>query len=211
MNAAWSRIQNTELAEVAVGRITQNMYDDLTDMDMSVVLHYHNLEHVRSMYQHLEDTAEPYDEVLDWAVLFHDVIYDEKPDKELRSGLYFIQQAEAVGCSLSQDERFQVVQLIMHTEKHEDLNCPLVRADLHQLADPVQAFRNFRLIMEESMELYDIDEITFASNSEKFMCGLLCRVSKPMDKSNMHYELWQRICRGIDATITFAELITRKP
>jgi len=27
--------------------------------------------------QYLEDTDEPYDEALDWVVMFHDVVYDE--------------------------------------------------------------------------------------------------------------------------------------
>lgn len=209
-NTVWTQIQSTELAGVAVNHILQNMYDDYTDMDAKLILHYHNLEHVRSMYQHLHDTKEPYSEVLDWAVLFHDVIYDAKPAKELRSGLYFIQQAEAVGCTLTQDERYQVVQLILHTEKHENLNCPIVRADLHHLANPVKRFCNFVSIMEESMALYDIDEQTFAQNSETYMNGLADRISGNLYVSTSQYRIWDQILQGVGVTVDLARIIQGK-
>jgi len=203
----WSRIQDTELAKAAVGKILDNTFDDFTSMDAKVILHYHNLGHVRSMYQHLEDTNEPYDEVLDWAVLFHDVIYDNKPAKELRSGLYFILQAEALGCSLNQDDRHKVVQLILNTEKHENLNCPLVRADLHQLADPVKRFHNFVDIMKESMALYGCDEHTFAENSNTFMSGLAKRLTSNLRNVKTHTRLWQDIRLGVEDTIKLARIV----
>lgn len=201
----WSQIQNTALAKQAKLKII------LTSLP------YHNIDHVASMYQHLHDTAEPYNEVLDWAVLFHDVIYDEKPAKELRSGLYFIQQAEAIGCDLTQDDRYRVVQLILHTEKHEDLNCPLVRADLHQLANPVKRFHNFVAIMQESMRLYGCDEMTYAQNSETFMNGLADRISRNLyaDTPHLyadtpHHRLWLQIYDGVGVTIDLAHIIQGK-
>lgn len=207
MNVAWSRIQNTKLAEAAVGHITNNMYEDHTDMDTGVVLHYHNLLHVQSMYQYLEKANEPYDEVLDWAVLFHDVIYDAKPSKELRSGLYFIKQAQALGCTLTEDEQHRVVKLILETEYHTNLESPIVRADLHQLADSVQVFRNFNSIMEESMALHNINERTFAEKSEEFMRGLADRINMNLYLDNKNKRLWDNIYQGVLATIDLARIV----
>lgn len=195
MNLPWSRIQDTKLARKARNKIIKQ------------ALPYHNIEHVRSMYEHLDDTIEFYDEVLDWAVLFHDIIYDEKPAKELRSGLYFIQQAEALGCSLSQDDRYKVVQLILHTEKHENLNCPLVRADLHQLAEPVKRFYNFVAIMQESMQLYGCDEHTFAKNSDTFMSDLARRLTSNFSTVKNYTRLWQDISLGVEDTIKLARIV----
>jgi len=77
----WSRIQNTELATEAYVLMNENEMAGCQ---------YHNNQHIEEMYQYLEDTDEPYDEALDWVVMFHDVVYDEKPEKEARSANCFL-------------------------------------------------------------------------------------------------------------------------
>lgn len=43
--------------------------------------HYHNMGHVMRLYEVAEETAVPYDRALDLAILAHDAIYDEKPQR----------------------------------------------------------------------------------------------------------------------------------
>lgn len=88
----WSKIQNTELAGEALLLITQNAWNGCE---------YHNLLHVDEMYEYLEENNEPYDEALDWAILFHDIVYDNQPDKESRSASKFHEmQQKYRGCNL---------------------------------------------------------------------------------------------------------------
>lgn len=46
---------------------------------------YHNMNHIRRLYDVAAFIQLPYDYDLDLAILFHDVIYDRGPFKELRS------------------------------------------------------------------------------------------------------------------------------
>ena len=73
----WTRIAETELGAAAW---------DILD---SSRCEYHNGWHVLAMYDYLDKTNEPYDECLDWAILFHDIVYDDQPQKEYRSAVMF--------------------------------------------------------------------------------------------------------------------------
>lgn len=203
---AWSRIQDTPLASEARGLIELNGLFGCA---------YHNLEHVESMYQYLADTNEPYDEALDWAILFHDIVYDEKPEKEYRSMKTFAEMVERFdGCTPDIWERDRVCKLIMYTHDHVVTQYPgssaIVRADLHGLTNQLTAFQNFGKIMSESMKLYNIDMVTFAKNSEDFMSNLLFRVAGNMSVDPDHRNFYAEVCRGMAFTTQLAQLIQGK-
>lgn len=195
----WTRIADTELGQVA-----WNILD-------SPRRAYHNDSHVESMYKYLEQTNEPYDECLDWAVLFHDIVYDEKPEKEYRSAIMFSDmKAKYSGCDLSLLDEGHVVSLIMATETHAvtyPSSSTIIRADLHALTSPLDTFYNFYSILNESMYLYKIDEVTFADNNIKFMGGLYDRVEKNMEKDPEHREFYKDVLRGIVSTINLARIL----
>ena len=205
MAFSWSRIQDTQLASEARGRIELNELVGCT---------YHNLEHVESMYQYLADTNEPYDEALDWAVLFHDIVYDDQPEKELRSMKLFVEMAENFdGCTPDIWERSKVTNLIMYTRDHvvkHPSSSAIIRADLHGLTNQLTAFQNFGKIMSESMKLYNIDMVTFAENSEKFMSNLLFAVAGNMSVDPDHRNFYAEVCRGMALTTQLAQLIQGK-
>ena len=207
MAFSWSRIQDTQLASEARGRIELNELAGCT---------YHNLEHVESMYQYLADTNEPYDEALDWAILFHDIIYDEKPEKELRSAKAFLDMIKSYkGCSLRPAEQARTYGLIMRTVDHTVVtevkgSSAVVRADLHGLTNQLTAFQNFGKIMLESMKLYNIDMVTFAENSEKFMTPLLYRVSNNTMTDPDHRGFYSDVCDGIAYTISLSQFVQGK-
>ncbi len=200
----WSRVQGTELALHA--RLV--IWDNSDHRELT----YHNWDHVESMYQYLADTNEPYDEALDWAVLFHDIVYDEKPEKELRSMQVFADMVERYeGCTPDIWERDRVCKLIMYTVDHVVTQYPkssaIVRADLHGLAKPLTTIQNFVNIMKESTALYGIDEIEFAKNSERFMTGLLDRVSRNIHVDPDNRKFYFRAGEGVLTTIKLAQII----
>lgn len=198
----WTRIKDTELFEAARHEIALNT--------LKHKLHYHTIEHVQAMYQYLELSDEPYDELLDWAVLFHDLVYDNKPNKELRSGIRFLELSMSnSGCSLVYEQKVAVVRMILDTETHENVWSPLVRADLHQLADPLHTFRNFNSIMLESINLYGVPERVFATNSEQYMRGLSNRLNKAFEGGKPS-RLWGNILKGVESTIQLARIIQGK-
>ena len=198
----WSRIQDTELAIKAT---------EIIDSNEDHGCKYHNGWHIYTMYRYLEKTNEPYDECLDWAVLFHDIVYDDQPKKEYRSAVMFSDMKEKYsGCDLSLLDEGHVAALIMSTENHYVAYSswsPIIRADLHALTNPVQAFRNFNLILEESMSLYKIDEKTFADNNIKFMGDLYKRVEKNMETDPNHREFYKEVKRGIVSTINLSRIL----
>lgn len=92
----------------------------------------------------------------------------------------------------------------------------IIRADLHALANPVDVVYNYLSIMEESMQLYKIDEKTFAENNIRFMGGnpisgndrgLYGRVEKNMETDPDHREFYEDVKRGIVSTINLSRII----
>lgn len=201
---SWSKIQRTELAEAIIEYIEINSaFNELT---------YHNIKHINYMYDYLYRTNESYNEALDWAVLAHDLVYDNKPDKEQRSAELFLQlAAEYHSHALSHHTKDRVVSLIMGTVSHlvtKPHLSPIVRADLAALANPVDAFHNYNLIMKESMNLYNISEYAFAESNIAYMKKLKVAVieNRTLDWSHEHF--YTAVQRGINMTINISKMIT---
>ena len=134
---------------------------------------YHNMSHVEAMYNFLEDNEFEYDEALDWAVILHDVVYDEKPNKELRSAGWVKYLEEYYPKELLN----RIGNSIIATETHdyrqgEDL-WPIIYADLHGFLTEHTAEENYQLVKEEYMLLYgQIDDETFIKNNAIFLIML---------------------------------------
>ena len=171
---------------------------------------YHNIDHIAAMYQYLHDTNEPYDKALDWAILFHDVVYDELPDKEERSAKFFAELALSV---MEPDFVSDVEELIMATKLHiveKPRWSPIVRADLHGLTDIETATKNSELIKSESMKLYDCTEKQWAENTVVFMQGLAKRVHDNAEKyDRQHRDFYWQVYAGCMETITIAKNVLK--
>lgn len=196
----WTRIQDTPLAKAAVNTINDN-----------VKLHgltYHNLEHVESMYAYLYNTQEPYDESLDWAILFHDAVYDALPSKETRSAELFRQLVKIYeGCTASVEA---VVGMIESTETHKidnSTHCAIIRADLHGLTDTATSIMNYGKILTESKNLYNVSNYDFASNSMKFMRGLRRTMLYNYVAGAKHVLFFKKVIKGIDLTQSLNEVL----
>lgn len=200
----WTRIQNTELAEAAQSTIyTNNM------------LTYHNWSHVQSMYDYLDDMNEPYDEALDWAILFHDIVYDCNPEKEQRSINEFRSMiASYAGCNLDAYGLSRVERMILatidHVVDHSDTSA-IVRADLHALANTCTSIKNYGNIMQESMNLLGIDEVAFARANYNYMASLRSRVVNNAITDPDHASFYLSVANiGIDLTMQISQIIQEK-
>lgn len=200
---SWSQIQKTTLAREVI--------DIMVEESEELGLTYHNLNHIKAMYKYLADNQEDYDEALDWAILFHDSVYDNQPDKELRSAQLFKDLANTYeGCVLGQQGKERVVELIMSTVDHvvtKPAMSPIVRADLSALVDPLQTLRNYMLIMEESQNLYRVTEYDFAVANAKYMQKLRNSVNLNWSKDGQYAKFYSAVKRGINQTINISKML----
>lgn len=169
---------------------------------------YHNVNHIAEMYQYLHDTDEPYNKALDWAILYHDVIYDQFPDKEERSAKYF---AECANGFMVSEFITEIEELIMATKFHlveKSHWSPIVRADLHALADSEKAIENFELLKREALKLYNCSEKEWSINTIAFMQSLSERVKKNAEKYDTSYhDFYMKVYEGCVKTIEMAKKI----
>ena len=203
----WSRIQNTELAVEAYLLMNENEISGCQ---------YHNNDHIDAMYQYFEYTNEPYDEALDWAVMYHDVVYDAEPEKESRSAnLFFEMSKKYRGCNLDTNGVDRVQFLIMETETHKvtkDVylkgSSAIIRADLHAFTSNVNTINNFAKIMNESVALYECSIETFAENNIKFMNELHQRMAiNILNVGEDEKQFFYDVQKGINLTIRMAQAI----
>jgi predicted metal-dependent HD superfamily phosphohydrolase len=165
---------------------------------------YHNFGHILDCYSFLEKIGYPYSVELDYAILFHDVIYDNLPEKEIRSAKFFVEQ------KIKFVDTDKVYDLILATIDHdftlwsdrEDRDFKaIIMTDLHQLGDPLLVIKNYGLIMEEICMLNDIHFRQFAKGNLEFMSALSHRlhVNSNFDQTNDNF--WSNIRDGVDLTM----------
>ena len=199
----WSKIQYTELFGEAFIKITDNHKCE-----------YHNHNHVDSMYEYLQTANVPYDANLDWAVVFHDLVYDELPRKEQRSAMAFYDMANRYrGFQGTEVDKIEVGILIGLTVTHEvhsfltPTQKAIIHADLHELTDPVKTTRNFVKIMDESMALYGVSQKEFAKANVEFLTGLRERMFKNISVDKDNESFYKEVIDGIDLTIRLAKAL----
>lgn len=133
---------------------------------------YHNWTHVQRLYFHAEHTlALPYDPQLDKAVLCHDVIYDEKPDKELRSAEWMMKNDP----SPSRAAYDHIIKTAGHALGSDNR---ILMLDLADFAIPECVATNRNLIEEESILLYGIGSAEFARANLRFLEAMAPNYSK---------------------------------
>lgn len=178
---------------------------------------YHNWDHILSMFDFLEKDNFPYDINLDAAILYHDSVYDELSDKEMRSIELFLDYANLHTDKFNEILTNKVCLLIVDTINHKitlntsELSKAIIRADLHQLANGKHTFLNYTKIMNESIQLYKIDEFEFAKKNIEFMNQLKKTCNNNLIFDDKKYDdFWNNVVKGIDDTITISNIILRK-
>lgn len=179
----WSKLLN-----VGVGIVAKDYYD-LNRCQ------YHNWQHILDCYRYLEQNSVPYNEDLDYAVLHHDIVYDQWPNKEARSAGFVATKYPDMSGAID-----PIMATVDHSIKgRSEIARWMIRADLHQLADLRLAAANYVKIMDESIDLYNIDLQTFARNNQQFMQGLKKTVINNYAEDNNQF--WLDVLRGIDLTM----------
>tara|TARA_B110000503_G_C6910412_1_gene314429 strand:- start:39 stop:620 length:582 start_codon:yes stop_codon:yes gene_type:complete len=180
----WSKQSPSEL-------VIAKMYYDANDND------YHNWSHILDCYDFLEKNHIPYNEDLDIAVLFHDAVYDNLAEKELRSANLMM--------SLYPERSQFVSSIIIATQQHSIRNCDwktiaMIKADLHAFLSPMKVVENYGKIMKESMKLYNVDTPTFVTKNREFMLALMNTIDSNY-KINLD-EFWLKVNDGIKLSIS---------
>lgn len=175
---------------------------------------YHNWDHILAMFDYLEKNKYPYDINLDTAILYHDSVYDNQPDKEIRSSELLMDYANMYPARFAGIDTNKTHLLILDTIDHriengsDELTRSIIRADLHALADGESTFLNYHKIMNESIQLYGgISRKTFAKNNIEFMIGLRERCCHNMITDSDYENFWEKVVQGIDDTISMSHML----
>lgn len=199
LDTSWSQYRD----HADISRLAAHLYQV-----NSQVRRYHTWEHVDRLYHHAEHTfGFPYHEALDAAIMWHDVVYDHLPQKELRSADLWLATYPLVG-GISYDISRQAYALIMTTVDHvvtDELSEQLILLDLADLMDPEQTLINYDLIEEESMLLYGITREQAAQASFEFMTHFQTRIYTNWLRPGTQYgEQWEAIAKGVAKTLSIA-------
>lgn len=199
-NVSWSKIFHPK----------NDMTWHVRDMMSDPRLKYHNIDHVRRLYMRAGEWRIPYDINLDVAILWHDSVYDEHPNKEIRS-------AEAVKAVAAEHPEWfegvdivEVNKMIINTVSHkyiEDVNPWMIRLDVAELADPDMRYDNFWSLLEEARELYGIDNAAAAAGTESFMKSFRATMAENSVNDYEFMSEWGQVAEGCTDVITMARVV----
>lgn len=200
IDTSWSKLIDTEMGKYALGI-----------MSTKSALKYHTPDHVRRIYQHAQTLGIEYDINLDAAILFHDVIYDERPDKEERSADFMLATSLNIPEWFEGIDAEKVDDMIMNTVGHkitEGVNPEMIMLDLYELTDSDMAAKNFEDILEESVLLYNITREEAAKGSRDFMLVFSQTIIDNADTSEFP-EFWSDVLVGCTETIKLANAVIK--
>lgn len=161
--------------------------------------HYHNMGHVLRLYEVAEQAGVRYDRALDLAILAHDAVYDDKPEKERRSADWLLENADA-------EEHLGVLaaaeRLVMSTADHAPgADNRLVLLDLHDLGDRVVSLENRELVAAEFGALMGVGREDFLPGNARYMLGMAARIEDGLSRAPAADEAaFRRIVSGIRST-----------
>ena len=188
-NAPWTRLQGTPVFEAAMQHQSSNKRR-----------HYHNADHVMRLYQHAASTFDyPYSRALDLAILSHDVIFDCREAREMRS----IDWLEDYLPQGSDDPDFMAAKhYIMTTINHVLTPAPeMALLDLADFIDPHVSAANTELLRLEARDLHGVKPEIFAMGCSGYLEGLLKRFKTGVGYvPSAHLHLHGQICHGIFKT-----------
>jgi hypothetical protein len=196
IDTSWSRLIDSPIGKVA--KILHTSDDRRS---------YHNWTHIERNFHHAKNTFNfAYDPALDLANLFHDVVYDERPDKEIRSTVMFSEIYHAMAPNYDEGINGEVIDHIVSTINHKNTRNDesMILLDLADLGNDQQCQINHGLIIQESMNLYGIDDVSCAHGGSTFMHGLV-RTARDNKKLSDNPDFWDKIIAGINQTIHLNE------
>lgn len=185
---SWSQI-----VESPLGNAAKSIYQD------DPRRHYHGWHHIERLYWHAEQTFDlAYDRDLDLAILTHDIVYDAKHDKELRSIAWLEQHSDVNVSAAAQHIR----KTIDHGPSEDNR---MVLLDLAEFLFPECAEKNLQRLADESSAIYGIDKVTFLQENISFLKALEERICTPVPACPPEDRAtFKKICDGIMHSIAVA-------
>lgn len=151
----WTRLEGTDLWNKA-----RHAYD----ADPRRI--FHGFSHVSRLYHHAAYTYDlPYDPDLDKAILAHDVIYDDKPNKELRSAEWLSMNDP----HLSDEAWLHIMRTARHAPGDENR---MVLLDLADLGSPDLIESDRERLRVEYRALTGKSDLAFAKDNLAFLTRL---------------------------------------
>ncbi len=153
----WGQLLTCELAGKAKEHMMQN--PSLT---------FHNWEHIERVAWHAQYTFEfPFDVAFGKAIVAHDVVYDNKPQKEWRSAEWLFAADGETTTNIT------AARHIMKTDGHQitDDN-RMILVDLGNFMYPRMTHEDFYKVMMESMNLYKAKPAVIIDASLAFLTKL---------------------------------------
>lgn len=199
IDTEWSKLLDSDLGDYVMSR-----------MDSNPSLKYHNGDHVRRLYEIAKKWRIPYDINLDAAILFHDAVYDNQPDKELRSAELVKETAVSMPEWFEDIDVSETNKMILTTAGHKvipEVSPLMLKLDLAELGDDNRREENFWNILQESRNLYDIDTPTAAQGTLTFMRPFLVTMYENRSSDVDDTDYWNEIIRGVEETLTMATTI----
>jgi hypothetical protein len=201
MRVVWSHL-NHFVKEPAVDSMERNVTNGVR---------YHTVDHIKYMFEYLQETNVPYSLELDIAIWYHDTIYDRDPGKESRSASFMTEK-------LSKWYHPSILsaagKLIMATVDHKidkrgsyegPMKNAIIRADLAALraSNSDLIITNTIKLLAEANTLYtDLKMNTIIDNSVSFLADTLWNtvVQNALDDPE-HVRFWNDVGLGIHIAI----------
>lgn len=188
---------------------------------------YHNIAHIIKMYNYAQKLKIPYDVNLDVAILIHDMIYDENPNKEVRTTYEFIQmlnKANGLGKVIKEVdyiehikiEPYKIIDMVHSTINHSPSTAikagvplDLMLLDLYGLSQNTK-FNDYNLIYDECVKLYKNakpEEIKYnmKENMRRILGNIMVYVSENENENDKHVQNFVEIGNGIQEILTNVE------
>lgn len=146
---------------------------------------FHKFSHVLRLYHHAAHTYSlPYDPVLDKAILAHNVVYDAKPNKALRSADWLSLHDPRP----SDDAWIHVMRTAIHTPGVDNR---IVLLDLADLGDPDRIRSDRDLLCKEVCAITGCSETSFARSNMAFLTRLQHNISES-DLWSHRPSIWEK-------------------
>lgn len=189
-------------------------YYVLDAMASNPCLLYHNDKHIEKLYCHAAQADIEYDVNLDAAILWHDAVYDNQPEKERRSVDLMLETAYAMPHWFEELDLTLISEMIMTTVTHkidEVEMSTLAKLDLMDLTDPQTAYNNFHLLLQEGRLLYGKTTQEVAKATSDFLKNLHGTMLHNMEVDVEDHKYWHRVADGVAQTILMANTVADLP
>lgn len=162
---------------------------------------YHNWCHIQQLYMHVEFTFRmKYEPALDYAILAHDVVYDNKSEKEFRSADWLDRWVTDENFEIIRDAKKHIYKTITHELTSDNR---MILLDLADLGIRMKCITNRELVRKEIQLLYGISYKEFDENNLKFFRELRDNFSedKLENLSDLEQTWFRRIVQGCEYNI----------